>query len=70
MDYYTLEVFTSDLISVHREGRVEGSDWSVPDSLRSRFERGTIYLWHVRGYRGLEREVVSPNGWFRVAPAD
>ncbi|HUV37928.1 MAG TPA: zf-HC2 domain-containing protein [Patescibacteria group bacterium] len=67
-DYYTLEIFTSSLHTVHREDRITDSSWAIPDSLRSRFEPGTIYLWNVRGYRGLEREIVSPNGWFRIAP--
>ncbi len=67
-DYFAVEIFTSQLSSVCRIDRIEDSYWSVPDSLRTLFEPGTIYLWHVRGYRGLEREVVSPNGWFRIGP--
>lgn len=65
-DYFTVEVFTSRLVSVCRIDRLENPRWSVPDSIRTLFEAGTVYLWHVRGYRGLEGEVVSPNGWFVI----
>lgn len=69
-DYYKIEIFTSDLEQVYVIENLEESDWTMPDSIRTRFERGTFYLWNVKGYRGLKREIASPNAWFRIMPAD
>jgi len=65
-DYFAIDVFTSDLESVVSTPEVENPWWAVPDSLRSRIEGGTIYIWNVKGYKGLERSASSKNGWFRV----
>jgi hypothetical protein len=65
-DYYTIEIFTANLINIYRVEHVEGSAWVVTDSLRSMFEPDSLYLWSVKGYKGLEREVTSPNGWFKI----
>jgi hypothetical protein len=68
IDYYTLEIFTSNLVSVHKTGRLSGSEWSVPDSLGRLFTENVTYLWNVRGYRGIGREVLSPSEWFKILP--
>jgi hypothetical protein len=68
IDYYTLEIFTSNLVSVHKTGRIAGSEWSVPDSLGYLLTENVTYLWNVRGYWGLGHEVLSPSEWFRIIP--
>lgn len=65
-DYYKIEIFTSDLEQVHVVESVKESKWVPPDSVKARFEHGTFYLWSVKGYKGLNREVTSPNAWFRI----
>lgn len=65
-DYYKIEIFTSDLKQVYVVESVKKSEWALPDSIKARFEQGTFYLWSVKGYKGLEREVTSPNAWFRI----
>jgi hypothetical protein len=65
-DHYTLEIFTSNLRQVYVADNLGNSDWTTPDSVKTLFERGTFYLWSVTGYRGLEREIASPNAWFRI----
>jgi hypothetical protein len=69
-DYYTLEVFTAGLENVYTEDEIPQSHWSATDSLRSLLARDTIYLWNVTGHKGLERETVSPNGWFKITDGD
>jgi hypothetical protein len=44
--------------------------WVPSDSLISLLKLDTVYLWSVTAHRGLKREVVSPNGWFKVTSAD
>jgi len=67
-EYYVLEIFTSDLVNIYKEERIEGTAWAVSDSLISLFEPDSIYLWSVKGYKGLEREEISPNGWVKIVP--
>jgi hypothetical protein len=69
-EYYTIEVFTSDLKKIFEVDRVEGSRWVVSDSLKTLLQEDTVYLWSVAGHKGLERVTVSPNGWFRIDRAE
>lgn len=63
-EFYALEIFTADLEPLHRVDRISGLSWSIPDSVSSVFEPDSIFLWNVQGFKGLESEVSSPNGWF------
>jgi hypothetical protein len=67
-DYYSLEILSADLKTICRVERIAQSPWAVPDSLVTAFEPDSIYLWNVKGYRGLERVIQSPNGWFKILP--
>jgi hypothetical protein len=66
-DRYTLEIFTPTLSRIYQASNVTGTSWIAPDSLRAAIKPNIVYLWSVRGYRGLERASVSPNGWFKIA---
>ncbi len=65
-DYFTLEIFNAGLRAMYRADRIAGSSWKAPDSLRTALGPDSIYLWSVKGYKGLERVVTSPNGWFKI----
>ncbi|MDD4857989.1 MAG: hypothetical protein PHD74_07765 [Candidatus Krumholzibacteria bacterium] len=65
-DYFVLEIFTSSLDKICRATNVRESYWNIPDSLGIKLEPGVVYLWNVRGYKGLERAAASPNGWFKI----
>ncbi len=67
-DRFTLEIFTSKLERVALERNIKESFWKTPDSLRTALKPGVVYLWNVRGYRGLESASASPNGWFKFEP--
>jgi hypothetical protein len=67
-DYFTLEIFTPKLDRIALQRDIRESSWAMPDSLRSTLKPGVVYLWCVRGYRGLERATASPNGWFKIKP--
>ncbi len=66
-DRYTLEIFTPTLSRIYLASNVAGPSWTAPDSLRTIIKPNVVYLWSVRGHRGLERASVSPNGWFKIA---
>jgi hypothetical protein len=63
---YTLEIFTPTLARVYQAENIAGSSWTAPDTLRTILKPNIIYLWNVKGIKGLERVEVSPNGWFRI----
>jgi hypothetical protein len=65
-DYFSLEILDSRLRSVYRADRIAGSPWKAPDSLRTALRTDVIYLWGVKGYKGVERVISSPNGWFKI----
>jgi hypothetical protein len=65
-DFFTLEIFTPTLEKIYEARNIRESPWTAPDTLAVILEPGVMYLWSVRGYRGLERATASPNGWFRV----
>ena len=67
-DRFTLEIFTPKLDRVAFQTDIKESSWAPPDSIKSTLEPGAVYLWYVRGYRGLERATTSPNGWFKIKP--
>jgi hypothetical protein len=67
-DRFTLEIFTPKLERVVLERNIKESSWKTPDSLRTALKPGVVYLWNVRGYRGLESASASPNGWFKFGP--
>jgi hypothetical protein len=64
---YTLEIFTPTLSRIYQAENIAGSSWTVPDSLGKILKPNIIYLWTVKGFKGLERVDESPNGWFRIA---
>jgi hypothetical protein len=66
-DRYTLEIFTPTLSRIYLAPDVSGTSWTAPDSLRAAFKPNVVYLWSVRGHKGLQRTSVSPNGWFKIA---
>jgi hypothetical protein len=66
-DRFTLEIFTPTLSRIYQAANVSGTSWTAPDSLRAVFKPNVVYLWSVRGYQGLDRASVSPNGWFKIA---
>lgn len=65
-DYFTLEIFSAGLKAMYRADRIAGPSWKAPDSLRTALSPDVIYLWSVKGYKGLEPVVSSPNGWFKI----
>jgi len=65
-DYFTLEILTSRLRPVYHSPRIAGSAWKTPDSLKTGLNTDIIYLWSVKGYKGVERVISSPNGWFKI----
>jgi hypothetical protein len=69
-DYYTVEIFASDLSKMFEVDGITERRWVPSDSLISLLKLDTVYLWSVTAHRGLKREVVSPNGWFKVTSAD
>jgi len=66
-NHYTLEIFTPTLARVYRAENIAGSFWTAPDTLGTILRPNIIYLWSVKGFKGLERVAESPNGWFRIA---
>ncbi len=64
---YTLDIFTPTLARIYRVENIGGSSWTAPDTLGAILEPDVIYLWSVKGFKGLERAASSPNGWFRIA---
>lgn len=67
-DYYTLQIFTTDLSKVYTVDNIADTLWVVPDSLKAILHHEKIYLWSVKGHKGLERVLESPNGWFKINP--
>jgi len=65
-DYYTIEIFTSNLDKVFEVARVPDTRWAVTDSLRNILERDIVYLWSITGHKGIEPVTVSPNAWFKI----
>jgi anti-sigma factor RsiW len=63
---FTLEIFTPALASVYRAENIAGSSWTPPDTLATILKPNIIYLWSVKGIKGLERVDASPNGWFTI----
>ena len=45
---------------------IAGSSWTAPDTLGTILKPNIIYLWSVKGFKGLERVIASPNGWFKI----
>jgi RNA polymerase sigma factor (sigma-70 family) len=66
-NHYTLEIFTPTLARIYRAENIAGSSWTAPDTLGTILKPNVIYLWSVKGFKGLERVAVSSNGWFRIA---
>jgi len=69
-DFYTLEIFTADLKKIYTQNEIPESRWVATDSLKTLLVDNTIFLWNVIGHKGLEPETVSPNGWFKITPAN
>jgi hypothetical protein len=69
-DYYTLEVFTSDLDKVFEADRIRDTRWAATDSMRTLLREETVYLWSVTGHKGVERASTSPNGWFKITSGE
>jgi len=67
-EYYSVEIFGADLKKIYAADRLADTTWAVPDSLKGLLKPRVIYLWNVKGYRGLERIDLSPNGWFKIVP--
>ena len=65
-DYYTIALFTANLDKLYEASGIEATQWTPTDSLESLLKRDTIYIWNVSGHKGVEREAVSPNGWFSI----
>jgi hypothetical protein len=65
-NFFMLEIFTPTLEKIYRVRNIKESSWNAPDTLGVILEPGVIYLWSVRGYKGLERATASTNGWFRI----
>jgi hypothetical protein len=65
---YSLEIFAPSLERVYRVEGIAESVFSAPDSLRTLLKPNIIYLWNVKGRRGLSQTALSPNGWFRYRP--
>jgi len=66
-NHYTLEIFTPTLAKIYQAEDIGGSSWTAPDTLGTILRPNIIYLWSVKGFKGLERVAASPNGWFRIA---
>jgi hypothetical protein len=66
-NHYTLEIFTPTLAKIYQAEKIGGSSWTAPDTLGTMLKPNVIYLWSVKGFKGLERATASPNGWFRIA---
>jgi hypothetical protein len=62
---YTLEIFTPDLELVFRQENIATSSFTLTESLREKLAPGQIYLWSIKGHRGMQAAAVSANGWFR-----
>ncbi len=69
-DFYTLEIFTADLKKIYTQTEIPEPRWVATDSLKTLLADNTIFLWNVIGHKGLEPETVSPNGWFKITPAN
>jgi hypothetical protein len=69
-EFYTLEIFTADLKKIFAQSPITEARWVTTDSLKTLLSNNTIYLWNVIGHKGLEPETVSPNGWFKIIPAN
>jgi hypothetical protein len=67
-DGYTLEIFSPSLERVYAADGIAAPSFAAPDSLRKILKPNIIYLWSVKGHKGLERAALSPNGWFRYKP--
>jgi hypothetical protein len=65
---FVIEVLTPSLERIYRTGDIGGPAWSATDTLAALLRPNIVYLWSVRGYRGLEPVTVSPVGWFRIRP--
>ncbi|MFA4949218.1 MAG: zf-HC2 domain-containing protein [Candidatus Krumholzibacteriia bacterium] len=66
-NHYALDIFTPTLAKIYRAENIAGSSWTAPDTLGTILRPNVIYLWSVKGFKGLERAAASPNGWFRIA---
>ena len=64
--HYTLEIFTPTLAKIYQAEDIAGSSWTAPDTLGTILKPNIIYLWSVKGFKGLERANASPNGWFKI----
>ncbi len=67
-EVYTLEIFAPSLERVYRVEGLREPGFAPPDTLRALIRPNIIYLWNVKGRRGLGQTAVSPNGWFRYRP--
>jgi hypothetical protein len=65
-EYFVLEIFTPTLERICRAADIRECYWNVPDTLVIDLDPGVVYLWSVKGYKGLERATSSPDGWFRI----
>ncbi len=65
-NHYTLEIFTPTLSRIYQAENIAGSSWTAPDTLGTILRPNIIYLWSVKGFKGLERVAASPNGWFKI----
>jgi hypothetical protein len=65
-NHYTLEIFTPTLARIYWATNIAGSSWTTPDTLGTMLKPDIIYLWSVKGFKGLERANASPNGWFKI----
>jgi hypothetical protein len=63
---YTLDIFTPTLARIYHAENIAGSSWTAPDTLGRILKPNVIYLWSVKGIKGLERVDASPNGWFKI----
>jgi len=67
---YTLEIFTPELELVFQQENIATASYTVTESLREKLAPGQIYLWSIKGHRGLQAAAVSANGWFRFRSRD
>lgn len=67
---YTLEIFTPDLELMFQQENIATASFTVTEALREKLEPDRIYLWTIKGHRGLKDAAFSANGWFRFRSRD
>ena len=65
-EFYSLEIFKTDLTEVYSCESIAGTTLVLPDSIVALFKVGETYLWNVKAYRSVERVSSSNDSWFRI----